>query len=82
MNGKTSADVRRRVTGGEAAIPVIVTVQPGTESTILRDTGLTVERVFENISAVAGTATPGAVDKLEALPVVERIEYDGPMHAI
>jgi hypothetical protein len=79
---KVSPEVRRRVTSGEKEVPVIVTVAPGTQRTDLEGHGLMHARQFESISAAAGTVTREGLGKLESSPEVDRIEYDGEMHAL
>jgi len=48
----------------------------------LRDHGLRVGHVFARIAAVSGRVQASEVTRLASLVDVERIEYDGEMHAL
>ena len=86
MSQKVSPEVAARVesaTEESGEVPVIVTLAPGTDPTVLEPTGMTIRRVIESIPAVAGTvADADVLTDLAALGKVERIEYDGEMHAL
>jgi hypothetical protein len=84
MSTKISEELATRLEEAEAqaAMPVIVTLKPGAEVTELEHKGLKVRKVFESISAVAGTLTPAAAPGLAELEQVEKVEYDGEVHAL
>jgi len=84
MSQKVSPEVAARVESTtEGEVPVIVTLAPGTDPTVLEPTGMTIGRVIESIPAVAGTvADADVLANLAALGAVERVEYDGEMHAL
>lgn len=82
MAQKVTAEVRERLDAGEREVPVIVTLAPGAEAAAVERQGLMWARAFENIPAVAGSVTAEQLDRLEEAPEVERIEYDGEMHAL
>lgn len=86
MSQKISPDVTARVdsaTEESGAVPVIVTLAPGTDPGVLEPTGMTIGRVIESIHAVAGTvADADVLANLAALSEVERVEYDGEMFAL
>ena len=82
---KISPELMARVESATAEtqeIPVIVTLAPGTDAAVLDSTGIKVGRGMENIPAVAGTVAAEDVAKLAELTEVERVEYDGEMHAL
>jgi hypothetical protein len=82
---KVSPEVMARVERGteeSTDIPVIVTVAPGTDPAALEPKGMRIHRVMENIPAVAGTVAGANVTGLADLGEVERVEYDGEMHAL
>jgi hypothetical protein len=60
----------------EEAVPVIVTVQPGTDVSELEQRGLEIRHRYESIPSVAGTVPAGRARELAALDQVERIESD------
>ena len=66
----------------QQTIPVIVTVTPGANLTMLEQKGLKIQRIFEHISALSGTLTAAQANELAQLDQVENIEYDGEMRAI
>lgn len=88
MAARIADDVRRAVARVEQdrqpnhAIPVIVTCAAGADLQKLAEHGLKVERAFENIHAVSGTATPAALERIASLDCVELIEYDGTVAAL
>jgi hypothetical protein len=85
MSQKVSPEVIARVKGateGSEEIPVIVTLAPDVDPTVLEPTGMRIRRVMENIPAVAGTVAGADVARLAELGEVERVEYDGEMHAL
>jgi hypothetical protein len=85
MSQKVSPEVSARVKGAieeSKEIPVIVTLAPGSDPAVLEPTGMRVHRVMDNIPAVAGTVAGGAVRRLAELDEVQRVEYDGEMHAL
>jgi hypothetical protein len=67
----------------EEAVPVIVTVRPGTDVAELEERGLKIRHRYESIPSVAGTMPAGKASALAALEQVERIESDeGEMRAL
>jgi hypothetical protein len=67
----------------EARIPIIVTVAEGADGAALAGrTGMEVRHAYENIPAVAATATPAQVRELAQQEQVELIEPDGEMRAL
>ncbi len=63
-------------------IPVIITVRPNTNLTVLERKGLKDTHAYENIPAVSGTLVPAAVADLAGMDEVEKIEYDGTVEAL
>lgn len=63
-------------------IPVIVTVEPGTDLAILGKSGLHIERTIESISAICGTIEAEQVEAVAKLDQVSLIEYDGQVQAV
>lgn len=57
-------------------LAVIIELEPGADVAMLRSAGVKVNRVYENISAVAATITADLVPRVAALPQVKRIELD------
>jgi hypothetical protein len=81
MSEKISASVLKRLdeaatAGPQREIPVIVTIKRGADLTALEQKGLTIQRTYENISAVAGTIPAAEVSALAELDQVEIIDYD------
>ena len=66
----------------EKEIPVIVTITAGSDVETLARKGLKVQRVFENVPAVSGTLTATEVRELAEVEQVEKVEYDGEVHAL
>lgn len=65
----------------EAALAVIVTVEPGTGDAGLAAAGLAVTHRVARLNVVSGTIRGAALDRLAGLPGVVRIEADAPMRA-
>jgi hypothetical protein len=85
MSQKVSPEVMARVeraTEESSEIPVIVTLAPGADPAVLEPKGMRIRRVMENIPAVAGSVAVGDLADLAELGEVERVEYDGEMHAL
>lgn len=85
MSQIVSPEVMVRVesaTDESGEIPVIVTFAPGTDPAVLERTGMRINRVMENIPAAAGTVAGADITTLAALDEVQRVEYDGEMHAL
>lgn len=87
MSAKISEELARMVEEAHAEapereIPVIVTITEGSDVETLSRKGLKVQRVFENVPAVSGTATATEVRELAEVHQVERVEYDGEVHAL
>lgn len=81
MNSKINADLARKIeaigqTEPTREIPVIVTTRAGADLAVIGKKGLKVERIFESISAVAGTIPAGKIADVALLDEVELIEYD------
>jgi hypothetical protein len=60
---------------------VIVTLAPDAGPARLEQAGLSIERRFELIPAVAGTIAAGSIPALARLDAVELIELDSEMRA-
>jgi tripartite-type tricarboxylate transporter receptor subunit TctC len=87
MSAKISEELAKRLEEAEAAeadreIPVIVTIAAGSDLEVLKRKGLKVERVFENVPAVAGTLGAADVQALAEADQVEKVEYNGEVHAL
>lgn len=87
MPAEIDARVRACMRDAEASgraweIPVIVTLRNAVDVDTLRDHGLRVSGVFARIAAVSGRVQASEVTRLASLVDVERIEYDGEMHAL
>lgn len=65
----------------ERQIEVIVTVEPGTDLSILKREGLKIIWPVETVNAVSGTITAENARKLAELPQVKKIEYDSEIRA-
>ncbi len=63
-------------------IPVIITIQAGTDIGMLEQKGLRIQRIFTNISAISGTLNATEIKPLAQLDQVVLIEYDGPVWAL
>lgn len=64
-------------------IPVIVTLAEGADAAgLARQQGIEIRHAYENIPALAATATPAQVHELARLDQVELIEPDGEMRAL
>jgi hypothetical protein len=67
----------------QARIPIIVTLAEGADASGLASrAGIELRHAYENIPAVAATATPAQVRELAQLEQVELIEPDGEMRAL
>jgi hypothetical protein len=66
----------------DTLLPFIVTVKPGVRADVLAAKGLRVEHEFPITSAITGKMTVAAALALAGSPDVEKIEYDGEMHAL
>lgn len=86
MSGKITEELARRLAEADAEpdvqIPVIVTLSAGADPTTLEQQGFSVQRVFENIPAVAGTLTVAGARALADVDQIETIEFDGEAHAL
>jgi hypothetical protein len=85
VSEKVSPALREQLesAGAERGIPVIVTLAEGADAAALaRRHGIEVRHAYENIPAVAATATPAQVRELAQLEQVELIEPDGEMRAL
>lgn len=71
----------KKKTDPEEDVPVIVTLSTEADVEGLREKGLKVRFPYENVPAVSGTIPAGKLDALVEASGVERIEYDGEMHA-
>lgn len=71
-----------RETQPDREIPVIVTIRPGGELTELKQKGLHVRQVFDNIPSVAGTMKASDIDQLAESEQVQIIELDSQAHAL
>lgn len=86
MGAKIDDVLLEQVRAAEASdpdkeIPVIVTIRPGAAVEGLSLQGLVVKRVFNAIPALSGVIAARAVHALQDLDEVERVEYDGNIHA-
>lgn len=63
-------------------VPVIVKLARDTSSNALEACGLAVTHQFDAIGSMSGTIRAADIENLERLPDVERIEFDGQMHAL
>jgi hypothetical protein len=67
----------------EGPIPIIVTLVEGADASGLASrAGIEVRHAYENIPAIAATATGAQVRELARLEQVELIEPDGEMRAL
>jgi len=87
MNAKVSDEFLKQLEETEREdpqreIPVIVTIKAGTNVDTLKQRGLRIQRLFENISAISGTLTAAGIKNLAQLDQVVLIEYDGPVWAL
>ena len=85
MSGKINAELSRRLKEdkpGEKDLPVIVTIKEDADLESLKTTGLKINHIYENINAVSGTLPASAVNSVAKLDDVERIEFDGEVHAL
>lgn len=71
-----------RSTADTTEVPIVVTVSGRPDASRLARTGMVVTRVFENIPAASGTASPRAIEALAGLDEVERIEHDSGTHSV
>ena len=63
-------------------IPIIITLKPGTDSSILERQGLIIENIIESISVVSGVISASEIYDLSKLEEIELIEFDGPVYAL
>ncbi len=82
MNAKLNDPLRQQLEKAHRdhanlQIPVIVTVEPGTDTTELERRGLKVYRVIESIHAVCGTIEADQVESLAECDQVQSLEHDG-----
>lgn len=84
MSAKISGELARVLAEANEGteIPVIVTLSPGVDPKTWQQQGLKVQRVFENIPAVAGRLTAAGARALSDLDQIETIEYDGTAQAL
>jgi hypothetical protein len=85
MSGKMTPDLARRVdaAGAEEGVPVIVTLRPDADISVLERKGLEIQRRAESAPIVTGTLKAGQAGALAALDEVELIESDeGEMRAL
>ena len=67
--------VRERMGSGDR-IPVIVTLVPNADPSLLRELDFDIAHVLDAIDAVSGTVLVERIPELEALEDVKYIEYD------
>jgi CheY-like chemotaxis protein len=85
MSGKINAELTRRLKEDEPSeneVPVIITVKENADLDSLKKTGLKINHIYQNINAVSGTLPASAVNSVAKLDDVERIEFDGEVHAL
>ena len=85
MSGKINAELSRRLKEDkptENEVPVIITVKEKADLDSLKKTGLKINHIYQNINAVSGTLPASAVNSVAKLDEVERIEFDGEVHAL
>ena len=87
MSPKINAELLKRFKEVEHKDPgrqisVIVSVAKGIDLTTLERKGLKIQRVFENIHAVAGMLTAAVANDIAQLDEVDKIEYDGEVRAL
>ncbi|MCP4989425.1 MAG: hypothetical protein GY928_26215 [Colwellia sp.] len=63
-------------------LPVIVSFTSNANLSALKQKGLKIKHIFENISALSGTMTAEEIKELALLDEVECIEYDGTVTAL
>ena len=73
--------MRLKQSAPDHEIPVIITLSDWAQREVLEGTGLRIAHLFENISAVSGTARAVNLERISSLDGVERIEYDGTVRA-
>jgi hypothetical protein len=67
---------------GKGAVPVIVTLAPGTSAASFTPPGMTVAFRFVSINAVAGAVPAGGLEELAASPEVQRVELVAEMKTL
>lgn len=85
MSGKINAELSRHLKEDKATendVPVIITVKENADLESLKTTGLKINHIYQNINAVSGTLPASAVNSVAKLDDVERIEFDGEVHAL
>jgi hypothetical protein len=75
INAARDEDPRRE-------IPIIVTLKPDTDTSILEKEGMTINRLIESISVVTGVMAASKIEALSHFEQVELIEYDGTVYAL
>jgi len=63
-------------------IPIIVTLNPGADISILDNKGMDIQRVIESVSAVAGVLSASEIEEISLLEEVNLIEYDGTVYGL
>jgi hypothetical protein len=85
MDNKINPELARFLTElkghPKTRVPVIVTLAPGAEPAGLQQAGLSIERRFELIPAVAGAIAASDIPALARLDTVELIELDSEVRA-
>jgi hypothetical protein len=82
---KLDETLRARIAEPSAAaqsVPVIVTLAEGADPAALAACGLTIERRFAAIGAVAGRIAVADLPRLAGRAEVARIEHDGEVRAL
>ncbi|MDQ5843679.1 MAG: protease inhibitor I9 family protein [Acidobacteriota bacterium] len=85
MSGKINAELSQRLKQDEPTgkeVPVIITVKENADLDSLKKNGLKINHIYQNINAVSGTLPASAVKSIAKLDEVERIEFDGEVHAL
>ncbi len=63
-------------------IPIIVTLNPGADISILDNKGMDIQRVIESVSAFAGVLSASEIEEISLLEEVNLIEYDGTVYGL
>ncbi len=86
MTAKIDVELQNQIKSAQSdpqrEIPVIVSLAAGANIEKLAQRGLKINRIFDAIEAVAGTLTAAEINALSKWDQVNRIEYDGEMHAL
>lgn len=87
MTGKVNDELLKQLAEAKKVdphreIPVVITLTTGTDPSVLEQKGLKIHHIFKSISAVSGTLTALEINELVQSNQVERIEYDGTVHAL